>query len=71
MEYGVSKINSDTDDLLEPGEVFMFRIALDADNGYQASTNTDIKIEIVSSAAVVPIEVTSPSGIDEGSNLLS
>ena len=74
-EYGVERINADGDWLIEPGEVFRFRIALQANDGgtgcMQAAVNTRIKIEIVSTVAVVPIEVTTPSGIDAGSNILS
>ena len=67
-EYGKYFYNNDTDEILEPGESVMFMIK--TSDALGAIANQKIVILIVTGVAMVKIEKTMPTGIEDGTNLL-
>lgn len=66
--YGKYFYNNDSDEILEPGEIVMFMIKTESNLG--ASANTKVTIIIVTGVAMVKIEKTMPTGIEDNTNLL-
>ncbi len=66
--YGKYFYNNDSDEILEPGEIVMFMIKTQSSLG--ASANTKVTIVIVTGVAMIRIEKTMPTGIEDNTNLL-
>lgn len=64
--YGKYFYNNDSDEILEPGESVMFMIK--TSDG--AVANEKIVIFIITGVAMIKIEKTMPTGIEDGTNLL-
>lgn len=60
---------ADSDFILEPGEIAKFLVQLPYDN--PVSANQKIIIVLISGVAMIRIEKTMPTGIDQGSNILA
>jgi flagellin FlaB len=66
--YGKYFYNNDTDEILEPGETVMFMIK--TSDALGAVANTKVTIIIVTGVAMIRIEKTMPTGIEDDTNLL-
>lgn len=66
--YGKYFYNNDSDEILEPGESVMFMIK--TSDALGAVANEKVIIFIITGVAMIKIEKTMPTGIEDGTNLL-